>query len=62
MYVLMLLNYVQAILGTAIACCMEAWCIHKKGPLFVAMFKPLSIPIAALVAFIFFGEPLHVGT
>ena len=37
------------------------WCIHKKGPVFVAMFKPLGIAIAALLSVIFLGETLYVG-
>lgn len=40
----------------------DIWCIKKKGPVFVAMFKPTGIAIAAVTNFIFLGERLHTGT
>lgn len=38
-----------------------AWVIRTKGPVFVAMFKPLGISIAAFLGVIFLGDTLHVG-
>ena len=38
-----------------------AWCIHKKGPFFVAMFKPVGIATAAFLGVSFLGDTLHVG-
>ncbi|GFP85477.1 extra-large guanine nucleotide-binding protein 1 [Phtheirospermum japonicum] len=38
-----------------------AWCLHRKGPLFVAMFHPLSIIIAAVIGIIFLGDVLYLG-
>ncbi|KAJ4848505.1 hypothetical protein Tsubulata_047760, partial [Turnera subulata] len=32
-----------------------------KGPVYIAMFRPLSIAIAAFMSFIFLGDPLHIG-
>ncbi|KAF3437078.1 hypothetical protein FNV43_RR19831 [Rhamnella rubrinervis] len=40
----------------------QMWCIQKKGPLFVAMFTPLGIAIAALMSIVFLGETLHLGS
>ncbi|KAI4329564.1 hypothetical protein MLD38_027939 [Melastoma candidum] len=52
----------SALAGNVITFCTISWCIHKKGPIFVAMFKPLSIAIAAIMSAIFLGESLHVGS
>jgi hypothetical protein len=37
------------------------WCIDRKGPVFVTMFKPVGIVIAAFMSVAFLGETLHVG-
>ncbi|KAJ7945900.1 WAT1-related protein [Quillaja saponaria] len=52
----------SAIFGSVVTFSGLTWCIHKKGPVFVAMFKPLSIAIAALMGNIFLGDTLHVGS
>ncbi|MED6162431.1 hypothetical protein PIB30_070372 [Stylosanthes scabra] len=39
-----------------------AWGIHLKGPVYVAMFKPLSIIIAVAMGVMFLGDILHVGS
>ncbi|KAL8162116.1 hypothetical protein V2J09_013605 [Rumex salicifolius] len=38
------------------------WCLRIKGPVYVAMFKPLSIAIAAVMEFLFLGETLYLGS
>ncbi|KAI7725353.1 LOW QUALITY PROTEIN: hypothetical protein M8C21_029701 [Ambrosia artemisiifolia] len=38
-----------------------AWCVKMKGPLFVAMFHPLGIVIAAIFGVIFLGDDLYLG-
>ncbi|XVE67981.1 hypothetical protein DITRI_Ditri09bG0031700 [Diplodiscus trichospermus] len=38
------------------------WGLHLKGPVYVAIFKPLSIAIAAFTSAIFLGEALHLGS
>ncbi|KAL4574112.1 hypothetical protein LXL04_020936 [Taraxacum kok-saghyz] len=38
-----------------------AWCVKMKGPLFVAMFHPLGIVIAAIMGVIFLGDGLYLG-
>ncbi|XVF09243.1 hypothetical protein REPUB_Repub07fG0075300 [Reevesia pubescens] len=52
----------SALFGSAVTFAVVAWCIRRKGPVFVAMFKPLSIAIAAFLGFIFLGETLYVGS
>lgn len=39
----------------------STWCIHKKGPLFVAMFHPLGIVIAAAFNIIVSKDPFYMG-
>ncbi|KAF5734180.1 WAT1-related protein [Tripterygium wilfordii] len=52
----------SAVFGTAVTSNVITWCIRKKGPVFVAMFKPVGIAIAAFLGVIFLGETLHVGS
>ncbi|GFS32637.1 nodulin MtN21 /EamA-like transporter family protein [Actinidia rufa] len=52
----------SAVFGSVVTFSVLTWCIHKKGPVFVAMFKPLGIAIAALLSVIFLGETLYVGS
>ncbi|KAM7267201.1 hypothetical protein ACFE04_009367 [Oxalis oulophora] len=40
----------------------HSWGLHVKGPLYVAMFKPLGIALAAFMSNRFLGEALHVGS
>lgn len=52
----------SAVFGNVVTYSVMTWCIHKKGPVFVAMFKPLGIAIAAFLSVIFLGDTLHVGS
>ncbi|KAI3503411.1 hypothetical protein L1887_31852 [Cichorium endivia] len=38
------------------------WCLKKKGPVFVAMFNPLSIVIASTMGVTFLGDSLYLGS
>ncbi|GLT70535.1 hypothetical protein SLA2020_426090 [Shorea laevis] len=51
-----------AFIGSVVTVGVSAWCIHRKGPVFVAMFKPLGIAIAAYMGFIFLGDTLYLGS
>jgi drug/metabolite transporter (DMT)-like permease len=51
----------QAIFGTVVSFSVLTWCIDRKGPLFVTMFKPVGIAIAAFMSVAFLGETLHIG-
>ncbi|GAB4845630.1 hypothetical protein Ancab_039031 [Ancistrocladus abbreviatus] len=52
----------SAVFGNVLSYNAETWCIHKKGPVFVAMFKPVGIAIASLMSVILLGETLRIGT
>ncbi|KAH7528499.1 WAT1-related protein At4g15540 [Ziziphus jujuba] len=54
--------FYSAIAGSVLTFSVQMWCIQKKGPLFVAMFTPLGIAVAALMSGIFLGDSLHVGS
>uniref|UniRef100_A0A803L0E5 WAT1-related protein n=1 Tax=Chenopodium quinoa TaxID=63459 RepID=A0A803L0E5_CHEQI len=40
----------------------QTWACGKKGPLFVAMFKPLQMIIAVVMGVSFLGDILHLGS
>ncbi|KAB1211731.1 hypothetical protein CJ030_MR6G023243 [Morella rubra] len=40
----------------------HTWALHLKGPVYVAMFKPLSIAIAVAMGVMFLGDTLHLGS
>ncbi|WVZ65018.1 hypothetical protein U9M48_014451 [Paspalum notatum var. saurae] len=40
----------------------QSWCISVKGPLYSAIFTPLSAVITAILSTIFLHEKLHVGS
>ncbi|KAF3437074.1 hypothetical protein FNV43_RR19827 [Rhamnella rubrinervis] len=50
--------FYTAIIGNALTLSVQMWCTQKKGPLFVAMFAPLGIAIAAIMGAIFLGDTL----
>ncbi|KAM2036199.1 hypothetical protein TB2_038933 [Malus domestica] len=52
----------SAVFGSVVTFSTQTWCIRKKGPVFVAMFKPLGIAIAALMGAIFLGDTLYTGS
>ncbi|KAK8939874.1 hypothetical protein KSP40_PGU014108 [Platanthera guangdongensis] len=49
------------VVTTGIAFSLQAWCINRGGPLFVAVFQPLQTVLVAIMAFIFFGDKLYSG-
>ncbi|PNX79700.1 auxin-induced protein 5ng4-like, partial [Trifolium pratense] len=51
-----------AIFGKFLGCAIYAWAIHLKGPVYVTLFKPLSIVIAVVMGILFLGDTLHVGS
>ncbi|XVF16467.1 hypothetical protein REPUB_Repub10bG0033300 [Reevesia pubescens] len=40
----------------------HTWGVQLKGPVYVAIFRPLSIVIAAVMSAIFLGDPLYLGS
>jgi hypothetical protein len=51
----------QGVFGSAFQVGVSTWCLHKTGPVFVAMFKPLGIVIAAAVSIICLRDTLYLG-
>ncbi|GAU47303.1 hypothetical protein TSUD_283720 [Trifolium subterraneum] len=51
-----------AIFGKFVCNAVYAWAIHLKGPVYVTMFKPLSIAIAVVMGMVFLGDTLHIGS
>ncbi|KAF3444687.1 hypothetical protein FNV43_RR14380 [Rhamnella rubrinervis] len=52
----------SAIFGSVIRLGIHTWCLHKKGPVYVVMFRPLEIVFAVFMTVIFLGETLHLGS
>jgi hypothetical protein len=51
----------QGLLGSCLNNTVHTWALHLKGPVFVAMFKPLSIAIAVAMGVMFLGDTLYLG-
>ncbi|KAK4364268.1 hypothetical protein RND71_015626 [Anisodus tanguticus] len=46
---------------SSLALYLSSWCIEKKGPLYVSMFNPFLLIIAAFLSWILLREKLYVG-
>ncbi|KAE9605015.1 hypothetical protein Lal_00036932 [Lupinus albus] len=52
----------SGIFGSFLNNAVHTWVLRIKGPVYVAMFKPLSIAIAVVLGVIFLGDTLHLGS
>ncbi|KAI3941516.1 hypothetical protein MKW92_045297 [Papaver armeniacum] len=52
----------SAFFGGVVTSTLQTWCLRKKGPVFVAMFTPVGIVVAAIMGVIFLGDTLHLGS
>lgn len=52
----------SGIFGSAFQVTVQAWCLQRKGPLFVAMFHPVGIVISTLIGVIFLGDGFYLGS
>ncbi|CAK9137808.1 unnamed protein product [Ilex paraguariensis] len=52
----------SGIIGSAFQVSVNTWCVHQRGPLFVAMFHPLGIVISAAFGIIFLGDNIYLGS
>ncbi|XP_057515353.1 WAT1-related protein At1g09380-like [Amaranthus tricolor] len=50
------------VLGSAVAFFLITWTIQRKGPLYVSMFSPLMLVVAAMLSWILQMEKLYIGT
>ncbi|KAF3965967.1 hypothetical protein CMV_009900 [Castanea mollissima] len=48
--------------GSSFNSVIHTWCLHLKGPVYVSIFKPFSIVIAAAMGVIFLGDALYLGS
>lgn len=51
-----------AIFGSVFRIGIHTWCLRKKGPVYVAMFKPLGMAVAVVLTVIFLGYNLYLGS
>ncbi|KAI9173537.1 hypothetical protein LWI28_002888 [Acer negundo] len=49
------------IVASAIVFSLQTWCIHKGGPVFVAVFQPMQTLLVALMASLILGDQLYSG-
>lgn len=49
-------------LVSSVGTVIHTWGLHMKGPVYISLFKPLSIVIAVVMAAIFLGDALHLGS
>ncbi|KAL9226314.1 hypothetical protein vseg_002144 [Gypsophila vaccaria] len=52
----------SGVFGSALQVGLTSWCLRRKGPVFVCMFKPLGVAIAAVAGVLFFGDTLYLGS
>ncbi|KAI3665937.1 hypothetical protein L6452_44572 [Arctium lappa] len=52
----------SGVLGSCVNNSVHTWALRLKGPLFVSMFKPLSIAIAVAMGVLFLGDDLYLGS
>ncbi|KAM7512431.1 hypothetical protein LguiB_011306 [Lonicera macranthoides] len=58
----MIAIFYAATLGLVFRIGVHTWCLQDKGPIYVAMFRPLGISIAVFMGVMFLGETLHIGS
>ncbi|KAE8662084.1 Auxin-induced protein 5NG4 [Hibiscus syriacus] len=49
------------VVASGIVFSLQTWCIHKGGPVFVAVFQPLQTLLVAIMAFVILGDKLYSG-
>ncbi|XP_037491585.1 WAT1-related protein At4g15540-like [Jatropha curcas] len=54
--------FYSGIFGPCYSAIIHAWGLRRKGPVYITIFKPLSIAISAFAGVIFLWDPLHLGT
>ncbi|KAI7746996.1 hypothetical protein M8C21_011751 [Ambrosia artemisiifolia] len=52
----------SGIFGSAFQVTVQAWCVRRKGPFFVAMFHPVGIVISTFIGVIFLGDGFYLGS
>ncbi|XP_045790821.1 WAT1-related protein At4g30420-like isoform X2 [Trifolium pratense] len=52
----------SGVMGSAVALCLQAWCISKRGPVFSAMFTPVCTVIVTVLAALLLHEEIYIGS
>lgn len=47
---------------TGVSFYLQAWCIEKRGPVFLAMSNPLGLLLTIFCSSFFLGEVVHLGS
>ena len=50
----------QGFAGSCLSAVVHTWGLRLKGPVYISIFKPLSIVIAAAMGVIFLGDALYL--
>jgi len=50
----------QGIVGTGVCFYLQTWCVDMKGPVFLAMWYPMSLLLTVLCSSLL-GETTHLG-
>ncbi|KAD2803915.1 hypothetical protein E3N88_37292 [Mikania micrantha] len=58
----LLVIVLTAIFGSVIKSHVHMWCAQRKSQMYVIMFKPLGVPIAAMFGCLFFAQTFHYGS
>ena len=53
--------FMQGIVASGIVVVIIAWCIKKRGPLFVSVFCPLQLVLVDIAAYLMLDEKLYLG-
>ncbi|CAA7021073.1 unnamed protein product [Microthlaspi erraticum] len=52
----------QGVFVSLFSAIIHTWGLHLKGPVYISLFRPLSIAIAVAMGAIFLGDALHLGS
>ncbi|CAL4893187.1 unnamed protein product [Urochloa decumbens] len=52
----------SGVLASGVMLVVLAWCVRRRGPLFVSVFSPLMLLVVAVLSSLLLGERLHLGT
>jgi hypothetical protein len=55
-------KYLQGFVVTGVSFYLQAWCIEKRGPVFLAMSNPLGLLLTIFCSSFFLGEIVHLGS
>ncbi|XP_020527282.1 WAT1-related protein At5g64700 isoform X4 [Amborella trichopoda] len=53
---------IQGVVVTGVTHWLQLWCIEKKGPVFTAMFHPVTLLITAIFSVILWNEWIYLGS